>query len=204
MLFARGAAAFAAAAAAADRRCATISVGDQLFSLLVSCCFSFVRACVRYKQRCQACRNGAACLDQAPSLFQQRCQLHETGYEGVIRPHLHSGDCILGALQDVALSSLRQLRGGCHGVAVLHRLRSCARDLLGDVRALVRGGHQLQLVPQPQCALLQEAQNLSAEKTRTSVSICMKLIGLCFMLQCCTGTAVQSWYCKYAARHVVL
>lgn len=45
MLFARGAAAFAAAAAAMDRRCATISVGDQPFSLLLSCCFSFTRAC---------------------------------------------------------------------------------------------------------------------------------------------------------------
>lgn len=54
MLFARGAAAFAAAAAAADRRCATISVGDQLFSLLVSCCFSFVRACTRHHKCCQA------------------------------------------------------------------------------------------------------------------------------------------------------
>ena len=53
-LLARGAAAFAAAAAAAVRRCATISVGDQLFSLLLSCCFSFVRACDQYKGHCQA------------------------------------------------------------------------------------------------------------------------------------------------------
>ncbi len=84
-------------------------------------------------------------------------------------PHLHGGDCILGALQNVALSSLCLLRGGCHGIAVLHRLRSCAWDLLCDVRALVRGGHKLQLVPQSQCALLQNVTRIVSSKDNPEV-----------------------------------
>ena len=70
-------------------------------------------------------------------------------------PHLHSGNCIIGALEYVALSSLCLLRSGCHGIAVFHCLCSCAWYLLCDVCALVRGCHKVQLVPQLQCALLQ-------------------------------------------------
>ena len=47
MLFARGAAALAAAAAAMDRRWATISAGDRNLSRLLSSCFSFSSACIR-------------------------------------------------------------------------------------------------------------------------------------------------------------
>ena len=53
-------------------------------------------------------------------------------------PHLHSGNCIIGALEYVALSSLCLLRSGCHGIAVFHCLCSCAWYLLCDVCALVR------------------------------------------------------------------
>ena len=44
ILLAKGAAAFAAAAAAMERRCATASVGDQLRSFRGSNCFSFSSA----------------------------------------------------------------------------------------------------------------------------------------------------------------
>jgi len=70
--------------------------------------------------------------------------------------HLHGRNCVLGALENNLLGSLRLLGGGCHGVAILHDLRCCARNFLRYMSALMRGRHKIQLVAQSNRALLQE------------------------------------------------
>ena len=62
---------------------------------------------------------------------------------------------MLRPLKNVLLDALSQLRSGRHGIAFIHGLRCRARHLLCGVRALMRGCHKIQLVPQLECALLQ-------------------------------------------------
>lgn len=167
MLFARGAAAFAAAAAAMDSRCATISVGDQLLSFLTSCCFSFSSACARIAtslplQRLTCKKDCVQALDSLP-LHSRMAQdvtmtifAHKYGLQQQLSLYLHGRDCILGAVHDALLSCLCLLGSGGHGVSILHCLCCRPRDLLGYMGALMRGRHKLQLVSQSQCARLQE------------------------------------------------
>ena len=71
MLFARGAAALAAAAAAMERRWATISAGDRDLSCLLSSCFNFSSACIRLQV-------STAAKEGIPSVRQWHSQCSKT------------------------------------------------------------------------------------------------------------------------------